>query len=119
MTTVHEKMAALRVAALHTADREWVLRQLPPARSARLRLLLAHPTVRAATRAGITVDQLQLAEPESVENAAPLPAVDAWTDHLAEWHPDWASLIRTEDNLPPALAESLRSYRKDLLKESA
>jgi hypothetical protein len=121
MTASHEKMAALRVAGLHAADRNWILRQLPAPSARRLRLLLAHPTIRAATAAGITVDQLP--RPTHSEPVPVVPAADALTDrladHVADWHPDWLALVYAEADLPPALADSLRSYRKDVLKESA
>jgi hypothetical protein len=92
MTASHEKMAALRVAGLHAADRRW-----------------------------ITVDQLP--RPTHSEPVPVVPAADARVDplaeHVADWHPDWVTLMHTEVGLPPALADSLRSYRKDVLKESA
>jgi hypothetical protein len=117
----HEKMAALRLAALHPADRAWVLRQLAPLKAARLRVLLTDPTLRAAAMAGITVDDLRRPVHPTVaaEEAASEPVVDALGEHVAGWHPDWASLVRSEDGLPPALAESLRAYRADAVREPA
>lgn len=121
MTGANEKMAALRIASLHPADRAWVLRQLAPSRAKRLRVLLIDPTLRAAASAGITVDDLRLPEHTTVaaEVTESQPAVDALGEHVAGWHPDWASLVQSEDGLPPALAESLRAYRADALRESA
>ncbi len=121
MTGANEKMAALRIAALHPADRAWVLRQLAPSRAARLRTLLTDPTLRAATTAGITVDDLRVAGHTTVaaEATESQPARDALGEHVAGWHPEWASLVRSEDGLPPALAESLRAYRADALREPA
>lgn len=119
MTGRNEKMAALRLAALHPADRAWVLRHLAPSRATRLRALLDDPTLRAATIAGITVNDIRYAEASAEENVASRPAPDVLGEHVAGWHPDWASLLRSDDALPPALAESLRSYRMDALKESA
>jgi hypothetical protein len=101
------RMAAARLASLHSSDRAWLLKQLPAEQARQLRELLRAPELKRwqACRLG----EIELAEPEaspvaesSAPTAAPAPApLPSELKELdAEWLALWLAARSTSEQKP-------------------
>lgn len=88
MTTSSLRYTALRLVALHPADRDWLLERLPVAEASALRALLAEPGIERLARVAHDVEPpLPAVAPVRAAAAPRLP-----TDSLDRLDPAWASL---------------------------
>jgi hypothetical protein len=117
--TIGERQVALRLAALHPADRAWLLGRIDPGSAARIRVMLRHPLVIAAAGAGIGPGDAVVTHSPMAEPVTELNVSGSSVPDTQGWDPSWAALLSDAHNLPSALAASVSRYRQGSVAESS